>query len=149
MARSLKVEPDVGAASFQCAHCGADAARVLGYVTDRGGPLAVYHADLYVGHSHAQAVVLLTISLGDWSEHAVPTSRHRARLEATPRGKEIAMTFVDFLRVETTEAELGVILTSDEARRSEERETYLLVADAVVYGDPRVARTLGVSTTFS
>jgi len=149
MSQRLKIEADASRRSFQCAVCGSESSRVFGYVSEGDSPVAVYHADLYVNHAHSQAAVVLTISIGDWREEAVPTTRHRARLEVKPEGNEVVMSFVDFARGEKLEAELGTTLTGQEARQSSERDTYLQVADAVVYGDDRVGRTLGISDRLS
>jgi len=129
--------------------CVGETTRVFGYVTDQESPFAVYHAELYTHHPHAPSAVVLTISLGDWTEGASPASRHRARLELRPQGSQVVMSFIDFARGEKTEAELGRTVNSDEARRSSSRADYLRVADAVIYGDHRVGRTLGVSDKLS
>jgi len=142
---SLAVEPDSDVREFVCATCGNRFERVLGYVMEANRPLAVYHADLYVDHPHARAVAVLTISIGDWSETAAPASRRRARLVAQPQGDMVTMTFGDFASDERPEPQLGTPLRSDDARRGSDRETYLRVADAVVYADSRLRKVLGVT----
>jgi hypothetical protein len=141
----LKIEPDAEVREFMCIQCGRPFRRVLGYVMNGPTPHAVYHADLYVDHPHAQASAVLTISIGNWSESADPSSRRRARLAAHPDGKQIVMQFLDFPEDQMLEPQLGVLLTADDARRNSDRRAFEGVADAVVYQDARVRNTLDVS----
>lgn len=141
----LSLEPDPDVREFVCASCHQQFRRVLGYVMEGSRPLAVYHADLYVDHPHARAAAVLTVSIGDWSESAPPESRRRARLVAEPQGNRVAMTFSDFASDEQLEPQLGTAVSADDARRSGDQQTYLRIADAVVYSDRRVREVLGVT----
>lgn len=142
---ALKIEPDPDERDFVCAQCRRPFRRVLGYVMSDRTAFALYHADLYVDHPHAQAAVVLTISLGEWSDSSDPASRRRARLAAKPAGDRIVMEFLDFSDDQLLEPELGVRLQAADARQSSDRRAFADVADAVVYQDPRVRTTLGVS----
>ena len=142
---TLKIEPDAEVREFVCAECHRPFRQVLGYVMTGRTPYAVYHAELYVDHPHAQAAAVLTISIGDWSESADPASRRRARLAAHPERDQVVMGFLDFPDDRVLGPELGQQLQAVDARKSTDRRTFERAADAVLYQDPRVRRTLGVS----
>jgi hypothetical protein len=146
---SLRVEPDPEVRKFSCVSCGIEYRRVFGYVYEGDRAFALYRADLYQGHLHADRSAVLTLSVGDWSEEADPRSRQRVRIQTRSTGDRIEMTFVDFDPNEQPEPILGRLVDAGEARVGADTQKYFRVADAVVAGDARVQGVLGARSLLS
>jgi len=119
----------------RCAHCGASHDVVRGPVLDDGDGIGLYLAGLHTCSGNPLAV--LTISLIQKAEPLAFT----IQVCATQTQNE--MVFVDgALSPWATEGYLGTLLSMDEARQSELRETVFQVADLICATVPEVSAYL-------
>jgi hypothetical protein len=133
----LHVEPGEVVSGPGCTCCAKPGRSAFGFVHRDGEPVAFYHA--WLDPHRDRTVVVLAISLGDWSHSGDVLSRQASAIRLEAAAGEVSATFVEPAASPFADREaLGTLLSADAARRSVLLGEFLSVAEAIALDDPEV-----------
>jgi hypothetical protein len=122
-----------------CECCGGDASHASGFIYQDGEPRGVYILDGTEGHTERSAG--LTISLGDWSDDAIPHSRSVMAVEIRRNDEgEVGFRLSDHTQQESES--FGRFVTRDEALAAGGLDGFWRITDHIAVDDPRAAAVL-------
>lgn len=123
---------------FTCPCCGESSHSLVRYVCKAG----VAHAIYYAGYNdrHAERVVLVALSIGDWSDEAVPTQRVTFALELRSGATEYEVEILDAVRSPWNHVTLiGSTLNRAEALEHPLLHEVYRIADKILADDRTVS----------
>jgi hypothetical protein len=139
---SVTIELDDRVSATTCDRCGRQHDTVRGFLYRDGDAWVAYWAGLYPrGEGHEDAVVVLTVVIGDDWQSEEGHDRCWAQLDIWVADDEIRMGFVD-PQGHLDAQVFGAPLTRAEALASPWRQGFFDAADAIVRDDPRVRAAL-------